>query len=73
MPSVMEEIEKKYPKLINCFGCLHAGCETECDFIYECLLFKRVLSHEEFLEGKYREGFGRKKLERKRKGYRNVI
>lgn len=71
MPSVMEEIEKKYPKLVNCLGHIHAGCENDCKYIFECHLFKRVLSYDEFLPGKYREGYGKKKLDKKRKGYKN--
>jgi len=61
----MEELEKKYYKLINCLGNLdttNSSCGM-CKYAYSCLEIRRELKGEEFEKGKYRFGFGRRKIE----------
>lgn len=65
----MESIERRLPKLINCFGRINFDskqCEN-CRFAFECYTFEPTLRQDDFIPGKYREGFGRLKRNVKRK------
>jgi len=68
MESVMENIEKQYPNLINCLGRLDYNTKkcNECRskdgflFTFDCLQISRELRRRCFAPGKYRAGFGRR-------------
>lgn len=61
LETLMENIERRFPNLINCFGRLNFDsdkCE-KCKYAWECYRFEPTLKRDDFKPGKYREGFGR--------------
>lgn len=64
----MQLIEKKHPNLTNCIGNLEYSNQkcNQCDYIYPCMLMRRELKRKCFAPGKFRYGFGRKMIDKKR-------
>ena len=63
----MEQIEEKYPHLVNCLGNLDMKASdcNHCKWIYECYVISKDLESRDFAPGKYRPGFGRMRLNKK--------
>ena len=63
MASVMEQVEARYPNLINCLGHFNLDYIAEkcyrCKYIYHCHVMRKELEGIEFAPGKYRPGFGK--------------
>jgi len=63
----MQSIDKKYPRLVNCFGSVDYSTKkcTNCTWKYPCLLMTRELKRNPYKKGKYRAGFGRSMVSNK--------
>jgi len=66
----MQSIEKKYPNLVNCLGRINLEqtkpkCRR-CNYIYPCLQIRRELRRRCFAPGRYRYGFGKPMIDKKR-------
>jgi len=56
----MYEIEKKYPRLINCIGNLNTYSKkcSECPWAFDCLQMQKELKQIDFAPGQMRERKG---------------
>jgi len=64
---LMETIEKRLPRLINCLGSIDYRQEAcnKCKFTHTCTRLTVELKGKAFEKGKYRMGFGRPMVNKK--------